>query len=118
MPQDERPPSFERFDAALARMRAGGGERPEAGDRKPSGYGLGLQAGIEVLAGFLVGFALGWALDGWTGLRPLFTVLFVVLGGAAGLLNAYRDLRRAGETGRKVPGTGDDPAEGEPDGRG
>ncbi len=96
MAQDERPPSFERFDAELARFRERRRRRAARSGRKRarSAYSSGLQAGIEIFAGLLGGLALGYALDAWTGLRPLFLVLFLILGGAAGLLNAYRELRR------------------------
>ena len=96
MAQDEQPPSFERFDAEFARFRERRGRRATRSRRRRarSAYGTGLQAGIEIFAGLLGGLALGYALDAWTGLRPLFMVLFLMLGGAAGLLNAYRELRR------------------------
>ena len=43
-----------------------------------------------------VGFGalLGWALDRWLGTMPLFLIVFFMLGAAAGVLNAYRHLRR------------------------
>ncbi len=97
MAEDRRPPSFEAFDRRLARAwaeLAGKGRRRGGSGRSP--YTEGLQAGIEVIGGLLGGGLLGWALDRWTGLRPLFLLLFLVLGGAAGLLNAYRHLRRTG----------------------
>jgi ATP synthase protein I len=56
--------------------------------------GDGFQAGIEVVAGVGGGALLGWVLDGWLGTRPLFLILLFVLGAAAGLLNAWRTLRR------------------------
>lgn len=93
-PRDQ-PPSFEEFDAKLARARGVEAPRaPQEGDRQRRPLGNGVQAGVEVVAGVVGGVAIGWALDSWTGLRPLFVILFFVLGAAAGLLNAYRHLRR------------------------
>ena len=47
-----------------------------------------------MVAGVGVGVLLGWALDRWLGTMPLFLIVFFLLGAAAGVLNAYRHLRR------------------------
>lgn len=39
----------------------------------------------ELVAGLLIGFGIGWGLDAAFGTRPLFLVLFVLLGMAAGV---------------------------------
>jgi ATP synthase protein I len=96
MPEPEPPPSFEEFDARMRRARP---EKQAAGEPPPeppprSDYGTGLQAGIEVVAGVGFGVLLGWALDRWLGTKPLFLIVFFLLGAAAGVLNAYRHLRR------------------------
>lgn len=101
VPENEPPPSpFGEFDARLEQARKKGEpERagaPDGSGREPRPFGQGMQAGIEILAGVAGGLAIGWALDLWTGLRPLFLIVFFVLGAAAGLLNAYRHLRRVG----------------------
>ncbi|GBD44296.1 ATP synthase protein I [bacterium HR40] len=94
------PSPFGEFDAKLARARKKGepqqGRGPGRSGSEDRPLGHGVQAGIEVIAGVAVGLAVGWALDHWTGLRPLFLIVFFVLGAAAGLLNAYRHLRRVG----------------------
>jgi ATP synthase protein I len=99
MSEPKRPTPFEEFDARLGKARppAGG-----AGDEPPTSrldYGTGLQAGIEVVAGVGVGVLLGWALDRWLGTMPLFLIVFFMLGAAAGVLNAYRHLRRMQDSG-------------------
>ncbi len=69
-----------------------------------------------MIGGLVGGGLLGWALDRWTGLRPLFLLVFLVLGGAAGLLNAYRHLRRSGFLGEDGGGgrePRDEPVEGD-----
>lgn len=95
MAEERRPPSFERLDREIAEARERlAGRRRRRVRRSP--YSEGLQAGIEVIGGLAGGGLLGYGLDRWTGLRPLFLLLFLVLGGAAGLLNAYRHLQRSG----------------------
>ena len=90
------PPSFDEFDARMRRVRP---EQQAAGEPPPqppprSGYGTGLQAGVEGGAGVGFGVLLGWALDRWLGTKPPFLIVFFLLGAAAGVLNAYRHLRR------------------------
>ena len=53
MAQDEKPPSFEAFDAELRRLKGardpeGAGEADKAGRMN---WGAGLQVGIELVAG-------------------------------------------------------------------
>ncbi|MFT9435625.1 AtpZ/AtpI family protein [Acetobacter syzygii] len=55
--------------------------------------GTVLRAGTEMVAGLVVGVAIGWGLDRWLGCRPLFLILFSLLGGAAGVLNVWRLVR-------------------------
>ncbi|MCR6631015.1 MAG: AtpZ/AtpI family protein [Magnetospirillum sp.] len=52
--------------------------------------GLGFRIAIEFVAGIAVGGGIGWALDRWLGTAPVMMVLFLLLGGAAGVMNAYR----------------------------
>ena len=100
MADEQRPDSFDDFDARLKKLRP----QPEPTAAKPDTapqqmrFGSGLQAGIEVVAGVGVGALLGWALDSWLETKPLFLILFFMLGAAAGVLNAYRYLRRMQNT--------------------
>ena len=93
---ERKPPSaFEEFDARLGKARPEKQEAAADGDGPPRlDYGTGLQAGIEVVAGVGLGTLIGWALDRWLGTMPLFLIVFFLLGAAAGVLNAYRHLRR------------------------
>ncbi len=80
-----------------ARTRQGLDAKPaEAGDKPASGQfgasamGVGLRVGVELLSAMVVAVGIGWALDWWLHTRPLFIALFVLLGGAAGVLNVWR----------------------------
>ena len=96
MSEPKQPTSFEDFDARLEKARPDKQGAADGGDEPPPrlDYGSGLQAGIEVVAGVGFGALLGWALDRWLGTTPLFLIVFFMLGAAAGVLNAYRHLRR------------------------
>lgn len=96
MAEEQRPPSFDEFDARLKKLRAED-HRSAAETEAPSEklrFGSGLQAGIELVAGVGGGLLLGWALDRWLDTAPLLLIVFFMLGAAAGVLNAYRYLRR------------------------
>jgi F0F1-type ATP synthase assembly protein I len=90
-------PPFEDFDARLKRLR-GEPERDAAGAESAEPprmrLGNGLQAGIEVIAGVCGGALLGYGLDRWFETSPLLLIVCFVLGAAAGVLNAFKTLRR------------------------
>jgi ATP synthase protein I len=82
----------ERLQAA--RSKAGLGTPPDA-ENSASGGGLGpfgvaLRAGTEMISALLVALAIGYGLDYWLHTRPAFLIVFVLLGGAAGVLNVWR----------------------------
>ncbi len=52
--------------------------------------GTGLRAGIELVSALAVAVAIGWGLDRWLHTMPLFLIVFVLLGGVAGILNVWR----------------------------
>ncbi len=64
-----------------------------SGPRNVSGLGLAARIGVELVVTTLVGTALGWFLDGWFGTRPWLMIVFMFLGGAAGISNVYRVVR-------------------------
>ena len=55
--------------------------------------GLGFRIGVELVAGVLVGTGIGWGLDSWLRTAPWLMVLFLLLGGAAGVINVHRVMR-------------------------
>jgi ATP synthase protein I len=52
--------------------------------------GLAFRVGVELISAVAVGTAIGWGLDHWLETRPWFMLVFIVIGGAAGIINVYR----------------------------
>jgi ATP synthase protein I len=91
----EPDPSFEERLRA-ARQRQGLDKPPVVQTaRDASGLGFGLRAGMELVSAELVAGAIGFGLDHWLHTLPLFLIIFVLLGGAAGVLNVMRQFGRA-----------------------
>jgi ATP synthase protein I len=95
----EQPPNDEA--ALTARFRRLGEQRvqPEAASQQnqgkppaadPSAIARGFRLSSELVAGVLVGAAIGWALDHWLGISPWGMIVFVLLGFVAGVLNVMR----------------------------
>lgn len=93
------------FEARLQRARGRHGmDKPEPQQDTalsgPSSLGVGLRVGVELVSALVVAVAIGWGLDHWLHTLPLFLVLFVLLGGAAGVLNVWRVVSPAPRSGR------------------
>ena len=93
-PGDEDGPSFEERLAA-ARRRQGLESQSAPRNSEPGGFGqspwgIGLRVGIELVSALLVAVAIGYGLDRLFGTKPIFIAIFVLLGGAAGVLNVWR----------------------------
>jgi ATP synthase protein I len=56
----------------------------------PSAIARGFRLSTELVAGVLVGAAIGWLLDRWLGISPWGLIVFLLLGFAAGVLNVMR----------------------------
>jgi ATP synthase protein I len=63
---------------------------PDASRTDRSGMARGLRLSSELVAGVLVGGAIGYALDYWLGIRPWGFIVFVLLGFVAGVVNLMR----------------------------
>ena len=55
-----------------------------------SGFARGFRLSSELVAGVLVGAAIGWLIDRWLGISPWGLIVFLMLGFAAGILNVMR----------------------------
>ena len=56
----------------------------------PSAIARGFRLSAELVAGVLVGAAVGWLIDRWLGISPWGMIVFLLLGFAAGVLNVIR----------------------------
>ena len=74
----------------LAPLQQDRGDAPGLSPSQGSALGLGLRVGVELVSALAVAVAIGWYLDKWLGTRPFLLMLFVVLGGAAGVANVWR----------------------------
>lgn len=79
------------FEDRLRKARGKRGLDPqEANQGTPSPWGVGMRVGVELVSSLVVAVGIGWLLDRWLHTRPLFLALFMLLGGAAGVLNVWR----------------------------
>ena len=60
------------------------------GFEKGNALGLAFRVGVELVSAVGVGTAIGWGLDYWLETRPWLMLVFMILGGAAGIMNVYR----------------------------
>jgi ATP synthase protein I len=65
-----------------------------------AGFARGFRLSSELVAGVLVGAALGWLIDRWLGSLPWGMFVFALLGFTAGVLNV---MRQAGVASGGVP---------------
>jgi ATP synthase protein I len=92
---EDEPHSFEERLKA-ARSRQGLDAPPPLSARDTGGadgmspLGIGLRVGIELVSALVVAVAIGWGLGYLFGGKPFFIAVFVLLGGAAGVLNVWR----------------------------
>lgn len=96
--RDQRPADEAVLSARLRRLgeRLDHHDRPsdsEPGPRPtadPSAIDRGFRLSTELVAGVLVGAAIGWLIDRWLGISPWGMIVFLLLGFAAGVLNVMR----------------------------
>jgi ATP synthase protein I len=121
----EKPPADD-FDARLRAARGSydaryGKRDANAGKNAPrtsmEGVGYAIRLGAELVAGILVGVAIGYGLDYWLGTKPWLMIVFLFLGGAAGISNVYRVASGMGSgIGWRRPEDGDGDGNGHADG--
>ena len=95
LPTDEAALSarFQRLGERLGKIKANRPPESEQGPRPvgdPSAMARGIRLSAELVAGVLVGAAIGLLLDRWLGVSPWGLIVFLLLGFAAGILNVMR----------------------------
>lgn len=101
MDEQEKPPSLDDIDSRLRALREreeGPSESGPGSRRAPAGMAMGFRVGVELVAGVMVGVGIGWGLDRWLGTAPWLMVVFLLLGGAAGVINVVRLMKGMDET--------------------
>ncbi len=85
MAEEPDPARLKALDRRLSKARKGAlVERSAAGQAFSQGE-VAWRMVIELVSGMLIGFGIGWGLDWTFGTRPVFLILFVLLGMAAGV---------------------------------
>lgn len=63
----------------------------------PTSMGIAFRFTTELVSALIVGGGIGWGLDWLFGTRPIFIIVFFVLGAAAGILNVMRAAKELNE---------------------
>ncbi len=71
-----------------------------------TGFGQAMRIGAELISGLVVGTLLGWLFDGWLDTKPIMMIVFIFLGGAAGLLNVFRTAQSMANDAKQGPKVG------------
>lgn len=100
MDDRKTPNPLDDLSRRLARAKQGTErEAPKARlspDMPNSGLGIALRVGVELVAGVVVGVAVGYGLDRWLGTTPWLLIVFFLLGTAGGMMNVWRALTGRG----------------------
>ena len=59
-------------------------------NKPPSPVGKAMKVVVEIVAAMAVGLVIGMLLDNYFDTRPIFILIFFLLGSAAGILNVFR----------------------------
>jgi len=121
MTEDEQKQSFDDLGARLAKAQQANKD-PNNDDSHvqtgPTGLGQAFRIGVDMLSALIVGTGMGWYLDHWLGTKPWFLIIFIFLGGAAGIMNVYRtgmrmvaDVENENENARQIGAKEPDSAE-------
>jgi ATP synthase protein I len=93
---DDQKQRMAQLEARIAAARKAQEPEPRA-DEHYSQAQLAWRMVIELVAGLMIGFGIGLGLDTLFGTRPIFLVLFTLLGFAAGVQTMVRSAREIQE---------------------
>jgi len=57
-------------------------------------FGKALKISTELVAAVFVGSAMGFLLDNWFDTKPMLTIIFFIMGIAAGILNVFKSAKK------------------------
>lgn len=77
-------------------------KKPKKAFTSGSDLGMGMKIASDLIAGVLVGTFLGYHLDKYFEMKPLFIIIFVFVGFISGMVNVYRTAQKM-EKMRKKP---------------
>jgi len=90
--KDHDLPSLEALEKKIAQVR------PKAedaeGENTPSDYSQAFRFTADLLGGVIIGAAIGYGIDSWTGWLPWATIVCLFLGTAAGIRNMMRSAKQ------------------------
>ncbi len=90
MEEDSFSERLKRLDDRIAAARGGSAEPARGHQREFTQGSLAWRMVIELVVGMLLGLAIGYGLDAVFGTRPIFLVVFALLGFAAGVRTMLR----------------------------
>lgn len=104
--------SLEELDSRLEKAKAGhSAKQPKPRTGGNSALGIAYRLAMEIVIAVIVGGAIGWGLDTWLNTGPIFLVIFLFIGMAAGFMTAYRaseQMRKSSPSSGDTPGNGKD----------
>ena len=59
-------------------------------------FGVYLKSGVELVSAIIVALVIGIFLDNYFQSKPIFLIIFLILGFAAGIMNVYRSVKKLG----------------------
>jgi len=94
MTDKDQPPGLDDLSKRLKKARGEGEKSGNSGllssGLPKSATGLAFRVGVELVAGVMVGGAIGYGLDQWLGTSPLFLIVMFFLGAGGGMMNVWR----------------------------
>ncbi len=59
-------------------------------------FGVYLKSGVELVSAIIVALVIGVFLDNYFQSKPIFLIIFLILGFAAGIMNVFRSVKKLG----------------------
>ena len=69
-------------------------KQEEDGGSNAASFGKALKISTELVAAVVVGSIIGFILDSWFDTKPLLTIIFFIMGVAAGIINVIKSAKK------------------------